>query len=556
MTLMNRTLSLLASSLLAACATTPVDDDLTACTGKCDGPGGLDPARPDEAALLRMVAWAGRDNQIDAREAADLAVFAKAATGRNARIDAALTKLVETDDRLTPDAVDVLSRAASSERPGDVPLVNAVYRLVPGPSVFLEDDALYLVGDGRVSADTGIRSHSRGYAAKRDGVLFTRHGSLAPAHPAVATQAETAALRTQGPDAALDKAAVIGGVKLSQFTTFSAIAKSPAYYDTSSATPDWAGICQGWTHNALDNRIDLLVDPAGTDGARGVWIFGQWISRADLGNAMMGASFGLGIADSVTIDSFVKPDKLVKALAQHVLRSGIGLRVDIWNDAHNPNGTYDPQIWNQPIVGAEIEVGPVSATAAAAVLGYAMRDSRVASLLSANPAVKLVRARARWGAETSDAWEAEARFRTSEWNMYFVTAADGRVVASYMAYDLAAANVAGLPITRSDGLPDYMAIPKHELTDAALAKAPHRLLDPSNHDGVRFAFLVGTVLARGIPEPTRAAFEAEATGANVDATALAARYPGIANAYTPEQWQRVFAGRLGPGEKFGAVWTR
>ncbi len=338
-------------------------------------------------------------------------------------------------------------------------------------------------------------------------------------------------------------------------TQFERLTITRPHYREASATPDWAGICQGWTHNALDNRISLLVDPAGLDGARGLWIFGQWISRADLGNAMMGASFSLGIADSVTIDSFVKPDKLVKALAQHVLRSGTGLRVDIWNDTHNASGTYDPQIWNQPIVDADIEVAAVSATASTAVIGYAMRDPRISALLT-NPTVKLVRAHARWGAETGDAWEAEARFRTSEWNMYFVIAADGRVVASYMAHELAAANVAGLPITRSDGLPDYMAIPKHELTDAALAGTPHRLLDPSNHEGSRFKFVVGTVLARGIPETTRAAFEAEALGANADATALATRYPGIANAYAPDQWQRVFAARLGPGEKFGAVWAR
>lgn len=552
-------LTLFATILLAhACATTPADDagELPSCEGKCDGPGGLDLARPDEAAVARLLAQAGRDDTISGDEAEDLAVFAKAASGRNARIAAAFERIVDTDPRLTAEAKQLLARAASGERPDDVPLENAIYKLVPGASPFLEDDTLTLVGDGTVTGGTGLRSHSRGYAAKRAGVLFTRHGSRAPHHALTSTTAETEALRQQGPDAALDRAAQIGGIALSEFTTFGAIARSPNYYDPGSNTPDWAGICQGWTHNALDDRLSLLVDPPGRTGERGLWIFGQWISRADLGNAMMGASFSLGIFDSVTIDSFVKPDKLIKALAQHVLRSGVGLRVDIWNDSHNATGGYSYQVWNQPIVDAEVEVSSVSTAVRDAVLGYAARDPHRFGSLPADAGVKRVRASAAWGVETSDAWEGEARFRESTWNMYLITASDGRVVYGYMAYDLVDAGVTGLPVTTSDGLPDYMAIPKHELTDASLANSPHRLLVPSNHEGVRYKFLVGTVLARGIPEATRAAFEAEAMAPGADADALDARYPGIANAYAPEQWQRVFESKLGPGTKFGAVWAR
>lgn len=509
-------------------------------------PPGLDPTRPDEAAVLRLLADAGRDARIDAAEASALAGFAKAATGRNARIADALRVLGATDRRLTPDAAALLARAAAGERPGDVPLENAVYRVVPGPSPFLEDDALYLLSDGVVSGDTGLRSHSRGYAAKRDGVLFTRHGSLAPAHPATSTAAETAALRAQGPDAALDRAALVAGLRLGPFVTFAATARSRAYYDPGTGTPDWAGICQGWTHDALDDRLSLLVDPPGAEGARGLWIFGQWVSRADLGNALMGASYSLGIADSVTIDSLVKPDKLVKALAQHVLRSGVGLRVDIWGDEHNPTGRYDHQVWNQPIVAGSVEVASVAPAVRGALLARAA--------LAAGADVKLVRARARWGAETNDAWEGPPRFRESEWNMYMITAADGRVLRGYMAFDLA--GVAGLPATTSDGLPDYLALPRHELTDAALSGAAHRLLEAGNPEGARFRFLVGTVLARGVPEPTRAAFEAEALAPGADRARLAARYPGIANAYAPEQWARVFEPTLGPAAAFGAVWRQ
>lgn len=547
--------TLLFTSALAACTAVEDPDAPGACAGKCDGAAdALDLSVPDEAAVARLLADAGRDGRIDALEAADLAVFTKAADGRNTRIAEVLAALVAEDDRLTTEAVEVLARAASGERPDDVPLDNPVYRVELGTSDFLFDDTLYLVGDGVVEASTGLRSHSRGYAAKRDGILFKRHGSLAPHHPLTSTDADTSTLRAQGPDAALDRAAAIAGVTLNQYATFGATARSPAYYDPSSNTPFWAGICQGWTHNALDDRLNVLVDPAGRDGARGLWIFGQWISRADLGNAMMGASFSLGIYDSVTIDSFVRADSLVKALAQHVLRGGVGLRVDIWNDSHNASGVYNPQIWNQPIVGGGIEVASVSPAAKAAVLAHAAADRSLYTRPPADADVKLVRARATWGVETNDAWEREARFRDSTWVMYMVTAADGRVIKGYMAYDLVAAGVTGLPETRSDGLPDYMAVPRHVLTDAALAGGPHRLLVPSNPEGERFRFVVGTVLARGIPEPTRAAFEAEALAPGADPDALAARYPGIANAYAPEQWARVFEPTLGPGAAFGAVW--
>ncbi len=553
--------SILAGSLtlsLLACVSSPDDaSSLAPCEGKCDGvaTAALDAKRPGEAAVLRLHADAARDGRIDGAEAQALVAFLKDAQGRNQRIASFLTALVETETRLDADALDLITTALDPAGRVEVPLDNEVYRLVVGPSSFLEDDTLYLKAVGRVAAHTGITSHSRGYAAKRDGVLFTRHGSLAPQHPMTSDDARTTLLRSQGPDAALDSAALVDGLRLSSFTTFGATARSPAYFDPSPNTPSWAGICQGWTHNALDNRLNVLVDPPGGAGARGLWIYGQWLSRADLGNAMMGASFSLGIADSTTIDSFVRPEKLVKALGQHVLRTGRGLRVDIWNDVHNSSGRYNPQIWNQPIVGASVEVIAVSAATRDAVVTFARGDRTRFEPLPAVAGVSLVRARASWGAETDDAWEQEARFRDSEWNLYMVTDVDGRVVRGYTAYDLVAAGVTALPVKRSDGLPDYLAIPRHELTDAAFAGTQHRLLEPHNTDGARFRFVVGTVLAYGIPEPTRAAFEAEVRAGVVDVVDLRARFPGIANAYSPEEWRRVFEPKLGTGASFGARWT-
>lgn len=296
------------ATALVSCVSNDEAIDPTACEGKCDDMSAMvEP--PDVAVVRRLLADARRDGSVDDQEAVALAAFLKSASGRNERVAAMLLDVTGELPAGTR-AGDRLRRALDGARLNDVPLENAVYRLVPGSSTFLEDDTLYLVSDGSVEGDTGLVSHSRGYAAKRDGVLFTRHGSLAPHHAATGTLDETAALRTHTPDVALDLAARTAGLQLSQFTTFSAIAHSPAYYDPSPNTPFWAGICQGWTHNSLDNRLSVLVDPPGQAGSRGVWIFGQWISRADLGNAMMGASYSLGIADSTTIDSFVSAESV------------------------------------------------------------------------------------------------------------------------------------------------------------------------------------------------------------------------------------------------------
>ncbi len=554
-------LALLIPLSLTGCAAQSDDFAPVACEGKCDlgtldADAALDSSVPGEGAVLRLTVDARRDGTIDATEADALGAFTRRYQGQNQRISGYLQQLLETDSALSADAAEVLSRAISGARPGDVPLDNDVYRLELGSSDFLNDDALYIKGYGAVEASTGLVSHSRGYAAKRDGVLFKRHGSPAPRYLTTTTAAESEVLRTQGPDAALDTAAVIAGLELSQFSTFAATARNSAHYDPSSDTPFWAGICQGWTHNALDDRLSYLVDAPGPQGQRGIWIFGQWISRADLGNAMMGASLSLGIADAVTIDSFVKPDSLVKALAQHVLSSGRGLRVDIWNDSHNSTGGYSSQIWNQPIVAARVATEPVTDATAEAILTYARREASSWNPLPTDAGVELVTATATWGVETDDSWEGAPAFRDSNWAMYLITDASGLVIKGYMAHDLAQAGLQGLPVTTSDGLPDYIAYPKHELTDASFEGAPHWLLAPHSDVGVRFRFLVGTVLARGIPDPTRRAFE-DAAFADVtpDAASLAASFPGIANAYSPEQWANTFEPLLGSAAAFGAVWA-
>ena len=512
-----------------------------------------DSGRPVTAVLRRMEQDALRDDgRIDEGEARDLAAFVRRYRSVSTTGVDFIEAMLDHQEALTESAIEELEIALDVTRPHDVPLSNAVYTIEPRGQDFLFDDMLTLHGEGQVSGHTGLKSHSRGYAAKRDGILFTRHGSLAPHHPMTTSVQAVEALRRQGPDEALDMAAAIFGVPLDAYTSFVATARDSNYYDPSPTTPYWAGICQGWTHNALDNRLSIMVDVEGGEGRRGLWIFGQWVSRADLGNALMGASYSLGIADSTTIDSFVTPTTLLLGLGQFVLQSGVGLRVDIWNDEHNPSGTYNPQVWNQPVLGASIAVSSLSPEIEAAILTF--KSTIDGAHLPDGAQVRLVQATAEWGAEANDAWEGAPLVRDSAWTMYMVTDADGLVLDGFMANELAEGGVPDLPIDTSDGLPDYMAVPRHQITDAALEGRPSPLLDSGHGDGLRFRFLVGTVLARGIPDPTRRAFERDALVRGIGHDRLLEQYPGIANAYSPEQWSTLFEGTLGDGRSFGAAW--
>ena len=73
--------------------------------------------------------------------------------------------------------------------------------------------------------------------------------------------------------------------------------------------------------------------------------------------------------------------------------------------------------------------------------------------------------------------------------------------------------------------------------------------------------IINTVLESGVPATTRTAFENDfaALGAgNVSpdkARTLAQKYPNVANAYSPDQWKRLFQDKGLDAKTFGAVWT-
>ena len=57
-----------------------------------------------------------------------------------------------------------------------------------------------------------------------------------------------------------------------------------------------------------------------------------------------------------------------------------------------------------------------------------------------------------------------------------------------------------------------------------------------------------------MPASVRAGFEAEVRAGATDAAALARKYPGVANAYSPQQWAALFAPRGLNARAFGAAW--
>lgn len=509
----------------------------------CSDAGNVCEASPAGAAVYRVYREAIRDDgKIDEAEANHLAAFLRGTGGENAAVKAFLMQLVASDTPFVAGGKELIEAFVAGTPPSWIPLENDVYVVTTGSqAVSVMDDTIYLVGDGKLSGSTNSASHSRGYAKKADGILRFPHGSKAPAHPGVDSADETTALRSKSPAVALDEAAVTAGLNLGQFG-FDYRAKQRFY---SPSAQYWEGLCHAWSYGALDERINALVDVDGPSGKRGIWIYGQWLSRADLGNWMMAVSDQLGVADTELVDPFVTPLDILKGVPQWVMTSGLGLRADMFNDKEQGSS----EVWNQPIVAADIEVASVTSTVTSAVLAHASNDTQNHETIPADAAVKLVKMSVAWGAEVNDSHEGAPSIQVSDWNMYFVTAADGKAIVGYMAHHL---GIAGLPVSTSDPLPDYFAYPKNVILDASFENGSNTLLRGALDGGV-FRFYVGTVLAYGVPETMRAAFEAD-FAANVEPATLKLRYPGIANAYSPNQWDRVFADKLGDGAGFGAKW--
>ncbi len=459
-----------------------------------------------------------------------------------AELKAVLTRYA---DKLDPAAKDTLEKYLGVSNGGGTPPPNMdVVRSVTGnnPASF-QDDTLFLGKDGTVSGQAGVAAFTRSYDSTKAGPLRSAHGSPAP-NSAVISADDNKTLSTQTPGQALDKMATAFG---SNASGFEKMAGSKEFYDESAEF--WWGKCHAWTYSSLNNKIDKLVDVDGPEGQKGVWLAGQWMSRADLGNWMM------AVADNISIDSpntMFKQDlsalDLMKGTNQFMMNNGGGAIGDIFNDKKHGH----KEVWNQPFVGADMTTKTLDGDAAKAVLDVAKKDGFT------GVTVKEVDITGKYGVEMGDDHEGDPGRSQKNWTMYAVTDAAGKVLTAYMADDDKLKD-APVPQKYTDEVPDYLWKPKLDAIDDVLAGKPNYVVD-NDALGPQFRFFVGTVLPKAIPGTERTAFENDfkaLPAGNVDAgkaKELSAKYPGVANAYSPQQWKDIFQARGLDAKQFGASW--
>lgn len=405
------------------------------------------------------------------------------------------------------------------------------------------DDRLVLGPDGSTEGTSGVTPYTRSYDAVREGPMREAHGSPAP-RSSVLSEEENDHAASQSPAAALDEMARIRGVR----TAFVALANARSAYNPEAAA--WWGKCHAWAWSALSPELSARVDVGGPEGERGLWLSGQWISRADLGNFMMGVADTIAISEGPRLfkDQLTAMD-LLQATAQYLLDGGGGLVADIHNDAAHGGAR---EVWNQPFVAADVDTHTVEGEGAAAVLALAAADG------TSGLRVKHVHVVGRYGNERSNDWEGDWGEASRSWNVYAVTDARGEVVAAYTADDPRLEGARGLPTRASHELPEYVWKPSLRAVEAAFSGTPNPEIDSDAH-GREYRFFIDTVLERGVPGSMRAAFEAAIERLPpgfihaADVRALLTDFGGVSEAYTPEQWERAFASRGLSAKAFG-VW--
>ncbi len=408
-----------------------------------------------------------------------------------------------------------------------------------------DDDSVTLGKDGDLTIDTGIEPWTRSYDSIQEGPLRKANGSPAPASTILSASALDA-LHKETPGAALDAAAKVFGVTVGGFQ---AMATSKEFYDTSAQS--WEGKCHAWTWSSLSTTIDKLVDVDGPDGQKGLWIGGQWLSRADLGNWMMAVADQIAVSGNDTLfDNKMNAADLLKGTLEYMAKNGGGVIADVWNDAAHDN---DHQIWNQPFIKADVTTSTVAGAAAASVLAQAKKDGVSGAV------VRLANIVGTYGVEASDDYEGAPNLTTKNWNMYVVTDASGKMLTAYMANDKKLASVTGLPTATTDDVPDYFWKPNLAAINDTLAGKSNPIVNADSH-GREFTFFVQDVLEKGVSGVIRQEFEAAIKALPAGAISAAKvselkrTYSTIANAYAPSEWQSSFGSRGLGAKDFGASW--
>lgn len=507
--------------------------------------------RPIDVLMTRKPSEILADGVITAAEVAELSRLAHDSHGSTHDATPALRELVEhhASQFESPAA---LQRARALVDVPETPTVrpdNELFRyLAPTNDHTVRGHQLYLKRTGALDVDTGLSAYSRGWGQFNAGVLDRAHGSSVPAS-SVHDLATRAHLRALPPPQRLDAAAKAFGITLPGLD-FTGIAKG--FFRP--AEPDWAGVCYSWSWAALDARLSSLVDVEGPAGERGVWIGGQFLSRADLGNWLMALAAGVSQGAGDVMWYAPEAEDLLKACLGYLVEGGGGFRADIGNSLA---GRTD-EVWFQPFVGAKVDVAAIDARAAQAILDV-VRQPRKTGWGGTVPgvegtSVKLVRIDGRYANEESDDHEGPTAISELRWNVYAVLDDHGKMLASVMADDPRIASAPALPERTTAAVPRNLFAPEHSLIDGILEGDPAPEIQGSVW-GPALDFFVGHVLARGVPATTRKAFEHDAGRGALSAAQLSSlreRYPTVANAYSPAEWAANFGVRGLSAADFGA----
>ncbi len=499
-------------------------------------------------ALRKLESKAIADNSVTTAEAQEIINLANDRGNATVAEKAEIKKFLEgSSAMLQPAAKELLNKFLQGGTPPVAPTPSgAVIKSVRGSDKSsFDDDTIFLGRDGTVKGVADIDAYTRGYASTKQGVLRQRHGSEAP-ESALNNAAEKAALKTVTPGNALDAAAKAFGVT---GTTFEKMANSIEFSNPEAGS--WWGKCHAWTWSSLSNVIDKYVDVDGAEGKKGLWVAGQFVSRADLGNWMMGVADTISVADSNQLfKTGLSALDLLKGTSEYMMNNGGGVVADVYLDKkHN-----EKQVWNQPFVAAGMTTKTLSATDAAAVLTAAKADG-----VAAGKQVKQMTIVGTYGVEAGDEHEGTAMRNSKNWVMFAVTDANGKVLTAYMADDAKLASAPNLE-KNTDEVPEYFWKPTLKAIDDTLAGKTNSTVEGDSHSD-EFKFFINTVLQKGVPASVREAFEKDIgpTGAvsAADAAKLAKKYKpmGVANAYSPEQWKRELAGRGLDAKAFGAAWN-
>jgi hypothetical protein len=430
-----------------------------------------------------------------------------------------------------------------------VPPTNTdVVRSITGTNASsFSDDSIFLGRDGTVSGKAGVESYTRNYDSTKAGPLRFHHGSVAP-KSTVLNEVDNKAIADATPGAALDAAAKVFGVKVDGFEK---MANSKDFYNEDAE--HWWGKCHAWTWSSLSNTVNKMVDVGGAEGQKGLWLGGQWMSRADLGNWMMATADTISLNDSNTmIKGDLSADELLKGTTQFLMNNGGGFVADVFNDKAKGH----KEVWNQPFVGSDMTTTTLKPEVAQGILDIAKTAGAIGGV-----SVKQVEIKGTYGVEVGDAHEGDPGRSSKTWQMYSVCDANGKVVKSFMANDEALKNLATLPTKNTDDLPEYIWKPTMKALEDTLAGKQNYTVD-SNEHGAEFKFFVGTLLAKGVPGSVRTGFETELAAlpaGKIDAAKaadLAKKFANVANAYSPDQWKTLMSTRGLDAKVFGAAWPQ